>query len=416
MWGLANSAFQVEGPALPSNWSRYIANGDADPMYGAVDFRHRYRQDIALAKSLGINTFRTGIYWGRVQPAPDRWDETELAYYDDLMDAITDAGMRPALTLHHFAVPDWIDINGGWADRRTVDAYVAYAKRMVDRYKGRNVIWITFNEALFDVIVETSKRLGKDWGPVQLLAALDNFVRAHREIYDYIHTVDPGALVTSNVAVLTLKPQALLPQPLNDAISALISTVNGGSDIAIGDELFLDRIKDKIDVVAIDYYYRGDTGLELLNVIGGQPWKNDFDPAGLYDAIAHYQHRYPDLPLVIAEIGMSTDNAQVRSDGYRRCQHLADTVQQLQRALADGYDVIGYWYWSLTDNYEWGSYRPRFGLYTVDAVNDPALLRHPTDAVETYRHIIRQGGVPEDYQAVKSDAGFRPGYRDEACL
>src|SRR5699024_12073261 len=76
---------------------------------------------------------------------------------------------------------------------------------------------------------------------------------------------------------------------------------------------------------------------------------------------------------------------------------LRNDVYWIQRAVADGIDVIGYNYWSLTDNYEWGSYQPRFGLFTVDVLTDPTLTRHPTDAVDTYRGITARGGVPGGY-------------------
>ena len=85
-------------------------------------------------------------------------------------------------------------------------------------------------------------------------------------------------------------------------------------------------------------------------------------------------------------------------------QHLRDHVYWIQRALADGVKVMGFNYWSLTDNYEWGSYRPRFGLYTVDVTTDRSLRRVPTDAVPTYRPIIASHGVPRGYTPVKRPA------------
>ena len=83
-----------------------------------------------------------------------------------------------------------------------------------------------------------------------------------------------------------------------------------------------------------------------------------------------------------------------------RGDFLRDTAFWLQRAVADGYPVIGYNHWSLVDNYEWGSYSPRFGLYRVDVLNDPALERQPTTGVEAYREIISAGGVGPDYRPV----------------
>jgi beta-glucosidase len=131
-----------------------------------------------------------------------------------------------------------------------------------------------------------------------------------------------------------------------------------------------------------------------------QRWNIKLQPEDIYYVARHYVQQYPGLPIYVVENGMVTDNAKPRTDGVTRSQYLSDTVFWLQRAKADGIPIIGYNYWSLIDNYEWGSYRPRFGLYSVDAVNDPALRRVPTDAVQTYTQITHDGGTPPGYRPV----------------
>ena len=106
------------------------------------------------------------------------------------------------------------------------------------------------------------------------------------------------------------------------------------------------------------------------------------------------------LMLMIAEVGMATQDGQPRDDGVTREVMLRDTVYWTQRARADGVNVIGYMYWSLTDNFEWGSYAPRFGLFTVNVRTDPTLRRTPTTAVHAYQEIIRNNGVARDYRPV----------------
>jgi len=110
--------------------------------------------------------------------------------------------------------------------------------------------------------------------------------------------------------------------------------------------------------------------------------------------------RYPHLPLLISENGISTENAMPRADGITREDALRDAVFWTQKASRDGANVIGYMYWSLIDNFEWGSYTPRFGLYTVNVPTDPFLTRIPTAAVPAYREIIRNNGVAPDYRPV----------------
>ena len=104
----------------------------------------------------------------------------------------------------------------------------------------------------------------------------------------------------------------------------------------------------------------------------------------MYTALRSMHAAFPSLPVLITENGMPTDNGAPRADGVTR-QELRDTLYWVQRARQDGVPVIGYVYWSLTDNYEWGSYGARFGLYTVDVQSDPTLSRHATAAVRTYR-------------------------------
>jgi len=117
----------------------------------------------------------------------------------------------------------------------------------------------------------------------------------------------------------------------------------------------------------------------------------------MYSALHEMHARFPLLPVLITENGMPTDDGALRTDGVTRAQLMRDTLYWVQRAHADGVPIIGYMYWSLTDNYEWGSYRARFGLYSVDVVGDPKLARTPTDAVDAYRSLIEQRGVPSDY-------------------
>ncbi|WP_430332800.1 glycoside hydrolase family 1 protein [Rhodococcus sp. ACT016] len=378
LWGVATSGFQSEGSSPDSNWARYSASGQThDKIGNAVDFRHRYAEDIDNAAALGVDVFRFGIEWARVQPSPDTWDEAEFAYYDDVVRRIREHGMTPMITLDHWVYPGWIADRGGWADPRTADDWLVNAEKVVERYRDAGAIWITFNEPT------TYAQRELTFGGISLGDApkmFDGLVRAHRAIYDRIHELDPRARVGSNLA--------------------FIPAVFG-----VLDNLFVDRVTDKLDFLGIDYYY----GVSLDNVSAIAAATDRFydvvpQPDGIYHALIAYHRKLPGMPLYVVENGMPTDDGKPRPDGYTRSDHLRDHVYWIERARQDGADVIGYNYWSITDNYEWGSYRPRFGLYTVDALTDPTLTRRPTDAVATYRTIIEDGGVPADYRPVMAEA------------
>lgn len=372
LWGVASSGFQSEGNPPDSNWTRYIAasKGKDEPVGTSADFRHRYASDIALAKNLGVKVYRISVEWSRIEPQPGVWNQTELSYYDDVIATILADGMRPMITLDHWVYPGWEASRGGWAGKTMQADWLTFAKLVVARYAYADPLWVTFNEAVFNEINEVEN---KGLAPTAAGEMLNRMVADHRAIYTYIHQVQPGAMVTSNVAY--------------------IPTLEGSLD-----RLFIDRIKGYLDFVGIDYYYSvNPTNVTAYNAFTSQPWKASVAADGIYYALEHYAQAFPTLPLYIVENGMATDNGAPRPDGYDRADLLRDDVYWLQRARDAGMDVIGYNYWSLTDNYEWGSYSPRFGLYTVNVLTDPTLQRIPTDAVAAYTSIIAGNGDPSTY-------------------
>lgn len=379
-WGVSSSGFQSEGSSPDSNWTRYVAAGRTDDKVGtSVDFRHRYREDIGLAARLGVKVYRVGVEWARLEPRPGVIDRGELAYYDSVISAIVAAGMRPMITLDHWVYPGWVAARGGWANPATPNLWLRNARRVVDRYARYHPLWITINEPMFYAVQEV--RMG-GLPATDVPVMLDRLVAVHRAIYDHIHRVDRTAVVTSNVPYIPTVAPAL-------------------------DTQFLDRIADKIDFVGLDYYYSISPGnLDAWHAIVGQPWLAPVSADGLYYALRSYARSFPTKPIYVVETGMPTENGAPRADGYRRGDHLRDLVYWTQRAHGDGVNVMGFNYWSLTDNYEWGSYTPRFGLYTVDVTTDRTLTRRPTDAVGAYRDITAEGGVP---------ATYRPTRPPEAC-
>ena len=149
----------------------------------------------------------------------------------------------------------------------------------------------------------------------------------------------------------------------------------------------------KFDYVAFDYYYRFYSIKDVTDS-GYTPWLGKFYPEGLYDALMNYSKHYPDKPILIAENGMCTENLKPRHDNWTREDHLVKHVYQVQKAFNAGAKIIGYCYWSLVDNFEWGEYDARFGLFSVNVLTDPELKRIPTGAVDVYKKIIANNSVP----------------------
>ncbi|OZD06558.1 glycoside hydrolase family 1 [Rhodococcus sp. 06-235-1A] len=378
MWGTASSGFQSEGTARDSNWTRYVDRGlTEEPIGDTVDFFNRYREDIQLAAGLGTKVYRISVEWSRVQPTPESWDESGLAFYDSVVQTIVDAGMQPMITLDHWVYPGWEVDRGGWKNPSMVADWLANATKVVDRFAPYNPIWITINEPTSYTVQEA--RFG-GIGVADIPMMFDRLSQAHNAIYDHIHLAQPGAMVSSNVAYIP-------------GINAALDTQ------------FIDKVADKLDFVGIDYY----VGLSVQNpnlvepLLTAEMWNAPTEPEGVYYALRHYSKKFPNLPLFIVETGLYTEGGS-RPDGYRSDDALRDSVYWVQRAKMDGMNVVGYNYWSLTDNYEWGSYTPRMGLYAVDVQSDPTLSRRPTAAVPAYREVIANNGVGADYRPTRAPA------------
>jgi beta-glucosidase len=379
VWGVSSSAFQSEGHTTDANWNHYIARdsrpGAASPKEtykNSVDFYDHYRGDVGLAAGLGLNTYRISINWTRVEPRPGVFSAKGLAFYDRVVAAMRAKGIHPLITLNHWDYPMWVYRQGGWTSPRTVDDFAAMTQKIVDRLGTKVHLWLTFNEEFFYEFIEQGDF---PLNAVQVQEMRANLIAAHRRAYDIIHKGSPGAMVSSNYA-----------WPGNGPLAGFTT------------DPFINAVSDKLDYLALDYYYPAyDQAATLVDLSAGTSYNIPLDPFGMFTALRQMHRAYPRLPILVTENGMPTRNG-TRSDGASRSASLTDNVYWLQRARAAGVPVMGYLYWGLTDSYEWGSYTPRFGLYTVDVDHDPSLKRRPTAAVKTYRSVIAGRGVGDAYR------------------
>ncbi|HOF89665.1 MAG TPA: family 1 glycosylhydrolase, partial [Armatimonadota bacterium] len=156
LWGAATAPYQIEGAwdedgKGPSNWdwrahhTTCIAGGATGDV--AVDHYHRWREDVDLLRQLGLNAYRFGIAWARVQPdGRGAWNDTGLAFYDRLIDALGEAGITPLVTLCHYDIPQALVEQGGWINRDMTGWFAEYAAAMAARYGDRVRWWATLNE------------------------------------------------------------------------------------------------------------------------------------------------------------------------------------------------------------------------------------------------------------------------------
>jgi len=492
LWGVATSGYQSEGgyngKGQPqNNWSRSEAKGLVMPTGNATEFWTRYAEDFQLCQQIGLNAFRLGLEWARIQPStsdrlapPPDFDVQALDAYSDRIAACRRAGLEPIVTLHHFTHPAWLGVDA-WLEEATIDHFLDYVRitvthinrRLTDHHHLPPIQWyITINEPNILVL---NTYLGRQFpsdslpGPNPILRAYNHLLTAHVLAYNCIHNlyISEG-WTTPNVTLNTycsdlywsekviwdllsypqqgIKPTELrdfvhekarhleatlrqarlpfrrdLPYHLGRFVHYLSNSFGYRSFNVQKFDLLLNAMEASphprvFDYVAIDYYdpfiahtlrlpmfsdFEFETrGLRawLMNGITSKWWDWRSLPEGLH-FFCHYYFQELNCPILIAENGMALrrkpDNsvASHRYDQLYRSEFLQAHVQQVNRLIQDGVPMLGYMHWSLTDNYEWGSYTPRFGLLTIDFANgtDRLVEDHLGDRPsETYARLIQE--------------------------
>jgi beta-glucosidase len=398
MWGVATAGFQSEGGPVASNWQPWEVSGKlGSPREKAVDFWNRYPEDLDLAKGMGLNAFRMSVEWSRIEPERGKWDENAIAHYRQMVDAALARGLQPILTLQHFVYPAWLDETmspDGFENAQTPGLFARYARRVAQEFRGKVKYWITINEP--NVLALGSYGVGffppGNVGFASYSRASKGIVAAHRAAYQVLHEEDPQNQVSSNVFYMySERPTKYDPGKIwgisEDAPAGVLA---GDLPPHLAGPYIDDLGAAYLDYIAIDYYW-GIAASATFNT--RKPYLWPVVPRGLEDACTSIWNTYR-KPVLIAVNGLATKNLTPRSDGWTREAFLVHHLHHLRQAMQKGARVLGYVHWSITDNYEWGDWTPRFGLYSVDGLGDPALKRVKTPAVDVYRQIASSNSLP----------------------
>lgn len=385
-WGVTLAGYQNDGGMAGSDWYDYEKTGVLPERSGrGADFRGHMDEDLDHAQSLGLNAFRTSIEWARLEPREGYYDPAEVAYVHRLLNGLKKRGMAPVITLYHFATPEWADVpdeNGlaGWESPRMVAAFERYVD-FVAREFGKDIAaYLTFNEPSSVLLggYMTGFIPPHRWGALALARATRNILLAHEQAYDIIHARQPNALVSCP------DYNCLLP-----VLGGVDWTPGRWFAQALPTETDWDGRKRPryLDFVTVHYYGTN----HAFSSYPIQPWRWSGNPQHLEHILRVYQHAFH-LPILIAENGFATEDHKPRADGWTRESYLVSHIAAIEHARAQGVPVMGYMYWTLTDNYEWGSYTPRFGLWSVECRSGD-LTRHETPAAAVYREIVHHNGV-----------------------
>jgi beta-glucosidase len=413
VWGTATAAYQIEGAAAedgrgPSIWDTFshtpgrVAQGATGDV--ACDHYHRWPEDLDLLAELGVDAYRLSVAWSRILPdGAGRVEQRGLDFYRRLLDGLRSRNIRPYVTLYHWDLPQSLEDSGGWRARDTALRFAEYADVVARALTEFQPSWITLNEPYCSAIVGYAQGRhapGAREGHGSLAAA-HHLLLAHGLAIDVLRPYGQPVGVTLNFSPivplsasdddrtaarrLDLVHNRIFLDPLlrgayPDDYDEVLGSLTDRSFVRDGD---LALIAAPVDFLGVNYYFRihvaagtlttGDTPHDVGVVYGAPegPARTMLDwpiePDGLHETLVGLRDRYRDLPpIYITENGCAYPDRPGEPDGAR-IEFVAEHLAALRRAISDGIDVRGYFYWSLLDNFEWArGYDPRFGLVHVD--------------------------------------------------
>lgn len=430
-WGVATAAYQIEGAAAedgrgPSVWDTFshtpgrVRDGHTGDV--ACDHYHRWPEDVALMRDLGVDSYRFSIAWPRVQPAGSGPVNAKgLDFYDRLVDGLLAAGIAPAATLYHWDLPQPLEDTGGWLERNTAYRFAEFSYLAAERLADRVDMWITLNEPV--VVTAYGYAFGVH-APGRALM-LDALPTAHHQLLG--HGLAVHALRSKNARKVGLTNHyspawAASPddQPAADAFDAFMNRLftdpvltgrypdimDGAAYVRSED---LSVIAAPIDFLGVNYYQptrlatpsEGPLPFDMVDVTEypttGMGWP--IVPDAFLSLLRTLHSRYDLPPIYITENGCSFPD-EIGPDGVvddsARIDFLDAHIKAMQTAIDEGIDIRGYYTWSLLDNFEWSEgYHPRFGLVHVDYETQK---RTPKKSFSWYRDLIASTRKPTESQ------------------
>jgi beta-glucosidase len=441
LWGSATASYQVEGAVHEDGrgqtiWDTFshmpgkIANADTGDV--ADDFFHRYREDIALMKDMGLKSFRFSVAWSRVFPQPSMASNGTpnpkgLDFYNRLVDALLTAGIAPYCTLYHWDLPQTLGDQGGWQNRQTAVQFADYAGYVARHLSDRVKHFMTLNE------MQSFVDLGYGNGvhaPGLKLGRKDHVQVAHHAVLAHGLGVQairanarPGTQVGLADNATACTPVFAVPEHIKAAHIAmreenarfLTAVMEGrytdlylkrlGADAPIHTDAEMKAIGSPLDFVGLNIYpasyVRADSSEQGYAMVQppasyphmASPWLL-VGPEALYWVPKTVNDLWHPKAIYITENGASSDDV-LAPDGHvydtDRTMFLRNYLTHLQHACAEGVPVKGYFCWSLLDNFEWADgFGKRFGIVYVDFKTQQ---RTPKLSAHFYKETIARNSV-----------------------
>jgi len=425
IWGAATSSYQIEGAAYrdgggSSVWDMLghqagkIAHGDTGEI--ACDHYHHYKDDVALMAEIGLQAYRFSTSWPRVLPdGAGKVNQQGLDFYSRLVDELLEKNITPWITLFHWDFPYALYCRGGWLNRDSADWFADYAALLVDKLSDRVSNWITLNEPQCFIGLghqDGTHAPGLKMGVSEVLLAGHNALRAHGKTVQVIRAnAKTRPFVSASQASKISIPVSDEPNDIEAARQHMFSVrekhvFNNAwfSDPMIlghypeeGVILFaadmpkifpgdLECINQKLDYFGANIYSGDhvrateDNSFESVEKqelpVTAMGWP--ITPEALYWGPKFFHERYQ-LPIVITESGMANDDTEDNGKVHdrERIDFLYKYLSEYARAIEDGVPALGYFLWSLLDNFEWAEgYSKRFGIVYVDYEKQQRILKY----------------------------------------
>lgn len=433
VWGAATASYQIEGAAREDGrgeciWTRFshtpgkILNGDTGDV--ACDHYHRYRDDVKLMQALGLGAYRFSTSWARVIPAGvGASNPLGLDFYDNLVDALLEAGIRPFLTLYHWDLPQALQDRGGWANPDIVHWFADYADLMTRRLGDRVKDWTTFNEpwvVAFTGHYEGRHAPGIQHLPTALMAA-HHVLLSHGAAVPVIRQNVPDASVGITLDLHYRQPASDKPEDV-EAFRRVDSYTFRWYLDPIFKGAYPDNLLDwlhqnapgvgeiqaaavPIDFLGVNYYMRWlivhdpkakplqgrgyPTPGSELTTMGWEVY-----PDGLRQVLMRLHQEYQPPSLYITENGSAFEDPEPVNgvvEDPRRTAYLKAHLKAVEAAIDAGVPVKGYFTWSLMDNFEWAfGYSQRFGIIHVSYQTQERTWKR---TAHEYKRIIQANAV-----------------------
>lgn len=457
LWGGAVAANQCEGAYLEDG--KGLSVQDVLP-YGihkprtqvptednmklvGIDFYHRYKEDIKLFAEMGFKVFRTSIAWSRIFPKGDEAEPNEkgLKFYDDLFDECHKYGIEPLVTISHYETPLYLaETYNGWTNRKLIDFYTNYCKTIFERYQHKVKYWLTFNE--INSLIHCPFMSGGIVTPKEELTLSDLYTACHNEFVASAlavktgHEINPefkiGCMILGVTSYpYTSNPDDVIATMLKERETLFFADVHArGKYPNYMKEYFKEKhiqvrmepgdeeiLKNTVDFISFSYYASNCQAADLSvgEMTGGNlarglknpyikasEWGWQIDPKGLRYTLNKYYDRYQ-LPLFIVENGLGAVDELVDdgkggktvNDDYR-IKYLNDHLVQVELALRDGVELMGYTSWGCIDvvSASTAELRKRYGYIYVDRHDDGSgtLKRYKKKSFDWYKDVIATNG------------------------